>query len=192
MKIDSYDTVIRWSYKLAQTWVADYLIPQGINSSRKFNDYKRKGNYLPKNFPRKPDDYFRKNELWKGWNDFFGKDGIHANSNFFTYAEASALCKNNRICNSTEYRTWKSRPARLPARPDQYYKEHWTNWKDFLGPNYSLPDRQVFSKLKTTDVRIIKHQLNLGVPGAVLAKNFGVSEMQISRIKAGTNWTKVM
>jgi hypothetical protein len=79
----------------------------------------------------------------------------------------------------------------LPARPDQYYKDTWEGWKSFLGNNYDLPERKVASKLSASDVRIIKHQLNLGVSGAILARTFGVSEMQISRIKHGENWTKV-
>jgi len=33
--------------------------------------------------------------------------------------------------------------------------------------------------------------LALGVSGAILARTFGVSEMQISRIKNGENWAKV-
>lgn len=191
MKIDSYDSIVRWSYNLASEWAKTNLVPIGINSSRKFDNYKREDKYLPTNFPRKPDDYFKKNNLWKGWNDFFGKQGIHSSSNFFNYEEASAICKNSSIKNSTEYRNWKSRPSRLPARPDQFYKEVWVSWQKFLGSNYSLPQRQVFSKLKESDVRIIKHQLNLGISGAVLAKTFGVSEMQISRIKKGANWTTV-
>ncbi len=191
MKIDSYDNVIKWSYRLASLWIKENLIPMGINSSRKFESYKREGNYLPKNFPRKPDEYFKKIGVWKGWSDFFGKDGIHFDRSYLTYEEASKLCKRLGVKNSIEYRTWKNRPAKLPARPDQYYKEKWSSWSEFLGDCYELPERKVASKLKKSDVRIIKHQLGLGVSGSVLARTFGVSEMQISRIKNGENWAKV-
>lgn len=191
MKIDSYDNVVKWSYRLASIWAKDHLVPLGINSSRKFDAYKREGNYLPKTFPRKPDEYFKKNNVWKGWSDFFGKEGIHAEKNYYTYNQAADICRQMGIKNSIEYRTWNNRPDRLPARPDQYYKEDWNSWQVFLGKTYSIPKRQVFSKLKESDVRIIKHQLNLGVSGATLAKSFGVSEMQISRIKKGENWAEV-
>jgi hypothetical protein len=33
--------------------------------------------------------------------------------------------------------------------------------------------------------------LNMGIPGAVLARTFKVSEMQISRIKHGENWNDI-
>lgn len=191
MKIDSYDNVLRWSYKLAQMWVKENLVDQGINSSRKFEIYKRQGNYLPKNFPRKPDEYFKKNNVWKGWSNFFGKNGIHAEKPYLNYEEASKLCRKLGIKNSIEYRTWKNRPEMLPARPDQYYKKHWESWLIFLGEKYSLPERKVSSKLNVKDVRIIRHQLNMGISGSILAKTFGVSEMQISRIRNGENWTKV-
>jgi hypothetical protein len=191
MKIDSYDNVVKWSYRLASIWVKDHLVPQGINSSRKFDNYKREGKYLPKTFPRKPDEYFKKNGVWKGWSDFFGKIGIHAEKIYYSFQQASVVCKQIGIKNSIEYRTWQDRPEKLPARPDQYYKKDWKNWQDFLGDQYAIPKRQVFSKLKESDVRIIKHQLRLGISGATLAKSFGVSEMQISRIKKGENWTEV-
>jgi hypothetical protein len=191
MNIESYDHVLKWSFKLASSWVKENLVPIGINSSRKFEAYKREGRYLPRNFPRKPDDYFKKQEVWKGWPDFFGKKGKHADKNYYNYIDASTLCIRMGIKNSIEYRSWKNRPSRLPARPDQYYKENWISWIEFLGDNYELPKRKVASKLNEKDVRIIKHQLNMGISGSILAKNFGVSEMQISRIKHGENWEKV-
>jgi hypothetical protein len=191
MKIESYDNVIKWSYKLAKNWVKENLVPLGINSSRKFDAYKRGGEYLPKNFPRKPDEYFKKKDVWQGWPDFFGKPAEFSEKLYLTYQEASRVCIQRGIRNSIEYRTWNNRPSSLPARPDQFYKSEWFGWQKFLGDNYDIPKRRVASKLKTTDVRIIKHQLGLGVSGSVLAKTFGVSEMQISRIKNGENWAKV-
>jgi hypothetical protein len=192
MKIDSYDNVIRWSYKLAKSWVQDNLVvPKGINSSRKFDAYKRSRQYLPKNFPRKPDEYFKKKGVWQGWYDFFGKPPEFTEKLYLPYEQAAIYCIRKGIRNSIEYRTWIDRPANLPARPDQFYKKSWKGWQDFLGKNYNIPDRRVASKLKLSDVRIIKHQLALGVTGSVLAHTFGVSEMQISRIKNGENWTEV-
>lgn len=191
MKIDSYDKVVKWSYKLASLWVKENLVPLGINSSRKFEKYKRQGNYLPKNFPKKPDDYFKKANVWEGWADFFGKASNHYEKQYLSYEQASSFCKKSGVKNSIEYRTWKRRPENLPARPDQYYKNEWINWGSFLGESYKLPKRNVASKLKESDVRIIKHQLGLGISGSLLARTFGVSEMQISRIKNGENWTKV-
>ena len=191
MKIDSYDNIIKWSYKLARTWIQEFLVPKGITSSRKFDAYKRTGEYLPKNFPRKPDEYFKKKCVWKGWPDFLGKQEGNLNLHYLNYENALKFCRQKGIKNSIEYRTWKNRPLNLPARPDQYYKQKWQGWKIFLGNNYNIPERKIASKLSKSDVRIIKHQLNLGVPGAILARTFGVSEMQVSRIKHGENWTKV-
>jgi hypothetical protein len=191
MNIDSYDNVIRWSYKLARSWIQDNVVVKGINSSRKFDAYKRSGQYLPKNFPRKPDEYFKKKGVWQGWSDFFGKPEEPPEKHYLLYEQAAIYCIRKGIRNSIEYRTWSDRPVNLPARPDQFYKVAWKGWRDFLGSNYDIPEKKVASKLKLSDVRIIKHQLALGVTGSVLARTFGVSEMQISRIKNGENWTEV-
>ena len=191
MKIDSYDNILKWSYSIAKKWVQEHLVGQGVTSSRKFEAYKKSGKYLPKHFPRKPDEYFRNKGFWRGWPDFLGKPQNYSEKLYLSYEQASAVCQKNRIHNSIDYRNWSNRPANLPARPDQYYKENWISWQEFLGDLYEIPDRKVTSKLKESDVRIIKHQLELGVPGSVLAKTFGVSEMQISRIKKGENWSYV-
>lgn len=78
----------------------------------------------------------------------------------------------------------------MPARPEITYHE-WEDWPKFLGEHYKKPDPVRNTKLKLSDVRIIKHQLQLGVPGAVLARMFNVSEMQISRIRSGENWAAI-
>ena len=185
--IENYDKVVKWSYSLAKDWVNEYLVPKGIDSVRKFEAYKREGGYLPVNFPRKPSDHFSRKETWRGWRDFFSfPEHKH---HYLSYRDAMRIVRKSGIRNSMDYRYWKSRPANLPARPERLYDE-WIGWEEFLGKNYDV-DHIRNKKLKISDVRIIKHQLQLGVPGAVLARTFNVSEMQISRIKSGENWTHI-
>lgn len=190
LDVSDYDSIITWSYQLASKWVQGNLVPQGIVSSRKFEAYKRKGKYLPTHFPRIPDEYFQRKGTWKGWADFFGNPVQAKHNHFLPYNEAITLVRKAGIKNSTEYRSWKSRPFNMPARPEISYEE-WVSWADFLGPNYEKPNPVRNMKLKLSDVRIIKHQLELGVPGSVLARMFNVSEMQISRIKKGENWAEI-
>ncbi len=190
MHIDDYDAIISWSYSLAKKWVQDNLIPQGVTSKRKFEQYKQDGYYLPKYFPRIPDEYFKRRGSWQGWRNFFGYPEQKRGKHFVSYKDASRIAKMHRIKNCKEYRNWESRPANLPARPELYYEE-WTNWKDFLGNQYEKPKLRNASKLSISDIRIIKHQLKLGIPGSVLARTFGVSEMQISRIKKEENWSDI-
>ncbi|MBN2519841.1 MAG: hypothetical protein JXB17_04995 [Bacteroidales bacterium] len=191
MKIDNYDNVLKWSYSLARQWAMDNLVPEGITSSRKFDFYKKERKYLPKHFPRRPDDYFRMRGTWKGWPDFFGNPVYNFKKDYFDYNTALRVTRTAGIKNSKDFKNWRKRPTKIPARPDQYYKDNWQNWKIFLGNNYYVPKPRNYSKLTESDVKIIKHQLTLGVPGAALAKHFGVSEMQISRIKRNENWTDI-
>ncbi len=48
-----------------------------------------------------------------------------------------------------------------------------------------------YTKLKAEDVRHIKGMILLGVKQKVIAKMFCVSEMQITRIKQGVNWSEI-
>lgn len=55
----------------------------------------------------------------------------------------------------------------------------------------STTPRRGFSKLNYNDVVLIKIKLSKGEPMARLARRFGVSDMQIHRIKTGENWADV-
>ena len=191
MQIEDFDKVLAWSYKIAREYVQKFVVPKGITSARKFYKYAKENNHLPKTFPKRPDDYFRYRKVWLGWNDFLGNEPSTQNrKEYLNYRDAVRIIREHGICNSTEYKSWKNRPANLPSRPDLHYSE-WNSWKDFLGKNYKVPDPRRYTKLTETDVRIINHQLNLGAKAADLAALFGVSEMQISRIKSGENWQDI-
>lgn len=196
MDIENYDVIAKWSYTLASKWVRENLVTKGIDTYRKFERYKRIGGYLPKNFPRKPEYYFKKQGTWKGWGAFFGvgkRNGIGelSRKNFVSYEDARKMVQEAGIGNCKAYREWNDRPGLLPARPDLTYKNEWEGWAAFCGNHFQQPKVVRYSKLKKADVRIIKHQLNIGVPGSVLARHFNVSEMQISRIRNGENWVDV-
>ncbi|NBC84318.1 MAG: hypothetical protein GVY19_13195 [Bacteroidetes bacterium] len=196
MEIDNYDDITKWSYSLASKWVQGHLVSKGVDTYRKFEQYKKIGGYLPKNFPRKPEYYFKKQGLWKGWGDFLGREnrksiGELSRKNFMPYHEAVQIVRKAGINNCKSYREWEGRPKNLPARPDLTYKDQWPGWAEFCGMNFTQPKVIRYSKLTGTDVRIIKHQLNIGVSGSVLAKHFNVSEMQISRIRNGENWSDI-
>jgi hypothetical protein len=190
INIDDYDKVINWSYTLAKEYVIKFLVPQGVLSSRKFEEYKKQNKYLPSNFPRRPDDYFKLRGTWKGWDDFLGFPERKFGEKYYDYKTAMTVTQKAGITNSNHFRNWKARPKRIPSRPDLYYKE-WSNWQEFLGDNYKKEKKVTHRKLSESDIKIIKHQLSLGVQGSVLAKHFNISEMQISRIKRGINWKNI-
>ncbi len=189
LKIDDYDKILRWSYNVARKWVQENIVPLQVTSARKFEAYKKAGKYLPKHFPRKPNEYFKRKDTWKGWQDFLGYPKQNITTVFVNYGEAAQIAKMAGIKNSGDYKRWK-RPSNMPARPEYRYKE-WKGWPEFLQEKYEKPIVKGYRKLKVSDVRIIKHQLEIGVPGTLLAKTFGVSEMQISRIKHGENWNDI-
>ncbi len=48
------------------------------------------------------------------------------------------------------------------------------------------------SKLKESDVKVIKSMLKKGVTQSIIARLFKISEMQVTRIKRGDNWSHVV
>lgn len=190
LEFGDWDAVLKWSYSLASKYAIENLVPVGVTSARKFDAYKHSKKPLPRKFPRIPDEYFTRKGSWKGWRDFLGYPEQKRLRFYLNYRDASRVAREAEIKNSKEYIGWKDRPSNLPSRPEYFYKE-WKGWKDFLGTSYKEPDPRHYTKLKVSDVRIIKHQLKMGIPGSVLAKTFKVSEMQISRIKHGENWNDI-
>jgi len=190
LEVEDWNDVVKWSYNLARKFAIENLVPQGVTSARKFDAYKRGKKPLPKKFPRIPDEYFIRKGTWKGWRDFLGYPDQKKSRNFLGYKDAARIARNSNIKNSKEYLSWKERPSNMPARPEYFYSE-WKGWKDFLGEKFQKPNPRHYTKLSEADVRIIKHQLRMGVSGAVLARTFKVSEMQISRIKRGENWNEI-
>jgi len=190
IELRDWDDVLKWSYSLASQYIIENLAPLGVTSARKFEAYKRAKKPLPRKFPRIPDEYFIRKGTWKGWRDFLGYPEHKKSRYYLNYRDASRVVRETGIKNSKEYLKWKERPGNLPSRPEYFYEE-WNGWKEFLGSAYQAPDPRHYTKLSIADVRIIKHQLNMGVPGAILAKTFKVSEMQISRIKHGENWNDI-
>ncbi len=189
-EFSDWDAILKWSYSLASKYTIENLVPLGVTSARKFDAYKRAKKPLPRKFPRIPDEYFIRKGTWKGWGDFLGYPEHKKSKHYLNYRDASRVVREAGIKNSKEYLKWGERPVHLPSRPEYFYKE-WNGWKDFLGAGYQAPDPRHYTKLRIADVRIIKHQLNMGVSGAILAKTFKVSEMQISRIKRGENWNDI-
>ena len=190
IEVEDWNIVLKWSYNLARKFVIDNLVPQGVTSARKFDAYKKSKKPLPKKFPRIPDEYFIRKGTWKGWRNFLGYPDQKKSRNFLGYKDAERVARNSDIKNSKGYLSWKERPSNMPARPEYFYKE-WKGWKDFLGEKFQKPNPRHYAKLSEADVRIIKHQLRMGISGAVLARTFKVSEMQISRIKRGENWNEI-
>ncbi len=191
IELKKWDQIKEWSYLKSKQWVQINLVPLGINSSRKYSSYKRDGGYLPAKFPRDIQAYFSRRNEWQNWNDFFGNEGMHrARKNFHPYPDCVEVVRKAGIKNSIEFRKWQSRPENIPSRPEFQYNE-WKSWKSFLGDNYNVQEGKNNTKLTKSKVRIIKHQLRLGVPAAQLAKFFEVSDMQVIRIKRGENWAEV-
>lgn len=185
--ITDYDKVVKWSYSLAKKWASEHLTVLGINTSKKYFKYKQDGGYLPKNFPRIPHEYYKNRGVWVNWKDFLGVTGKTYQSKFLPFEKARDFMNSvEEVQTSKEYLDWK-KPDFLPARPNLTYKDKWEGWDDFLGTKPELQGPKN-GKLKERDIRIIKHQLKMGVPAVELAKIFNISSMQITRIKRGENW----
>jgi len=98
------------------------------------------------------------------------------NHTYVTHLDGNLI--NNHISN-LEWHTKES----LREKHIEFTKKRHEN------PEYFKPIKN--SKLKVSDVMLLKSMLKRGVVQAKIAKMFCISEMQVTRIKRGENWKDV-
>ena len=65
----------------------------------------------------------------------------------------------------------------------------WANQGEAQTHNHKIGKlKPTYAKLTREHVDFIRSQLKKGIPGSILAKQFNISEMQITRIKRRENW----
>jgi hypothetical protein len=65
----------------------------------------------------------------------------------------------------------------------------WANQGEAQTHNHKIGKlKPTYAKLTREHVDFIRSQLKKGIPGSILAKQFNISEMQITRIKRHENW----
>ena len=75
---------------------------------------------------------------------------------------------------------------------DNFYGNlKWITAKETKIGKHNKPGIPIYTKLKPEQVSEIKFQLNNGAVQAHLAREYGISDMQITRIKRGENWSKI-
>ncbi|MEC5156571.1 hypothetical protein RCH13_000466 [Chryseobacterium sp. MP_3.2] len=92
--------------------------------------------------------------------------------------------KKNNVFTNLEYADQQTLTERSDSHPNNVA---YNFKKEFLEPALRVKN----SKLKDSEVLFIKKRLKKGVCNKKLAKRFGISEMQIHRIKTGENWNHV-
>jgi len=104
-----------------------------IKNSLEWNVSLRLGK-IPDGIPRNP-NMFYEGKGWKGFKDFFGREGGY--KDFLPFEEAKKFVHGLKLKSQTEwfeYTKSGNKPKNIPTSPSQSYKEKgWTNWNDFLG-----------------------------------------------------------
>ena len=117
----------------------------GFATKEEFIEYECAGAYqLPKNA-----DEVWKDDGWNGWDDFLGipyrayeeakvvvcdvlsGKGVRTEEEYLRFMEQRS--KKSNLDNNEDSEEQDARIARLPYRPDLYYKNEWLSWEDYLG-----------------------------------------------------------
>jgi hypothetical protein len=129
------DTVIeKMTYQEARQFVES----KKITGDTSFRKYKME-NKLPMNFPKAPENYYKRQGTWISWGDFTGSGRISTiGRSYGSYVKAKKFAQSlklrgksgwTKFCNSGKL------PKDIPVAPDRTYKKQgtWISWGDFLG-----------------------------------------------------------
>ena len=92
-------------------------------------DYKHKYECDLK-LPANPNQYYP--EDWVDWFDYLGNERPK-DSKYRTYKEARKVARAFGFSGLIEYGNNYHQDSKLPARPDNFYKDDWVDWYDYLG-----------------------------------------------------------
>ena len=116
------------SYEEFQKWVQK----KGIKTKDEF--FKRKDE-LPKNYPKDPGRHYKKERTWKGWPDLTGKESPFL-TNPPSYEEFQKWVQKKGIKTKDEFKKRKDElPKNYPQAPEGHYKRKgtWKGWPDLFG-----------------------------------------------------------
>lgn len=91
-------------------------------------------NYLSKNkinLPKCPNSCYK--EEWVSWNLFLNNNNFIKQKKFYSFNECKKIIKNNKIKSNIEYRIWVKTVEGIPKSPENFFKNEWIDWYDWLG-----------------------------------------------------------
>ena len=105
----------------------------GVRTIKEYQNYRKKHPEL--NLPFDPNLVYK--DRWTGWGDFLGT-GYKVRKNFLSYEDAQSIMQEAGVKTSEEYKIYRKKhpELNLPSDPPVVYKDHWTDWGDFLGTGY--------------------------------------------------------
>ena len=108
----------------------------GLGNQKEWVVWCKKGR-RPPNVPSHPDATY-KDGGWQGWGHWLGTGNQWSRrKDFLPFDEALAVARSLGLANGFEWNEWCKegmRPAGVPSRPDQIYKDAgWQGWVHWLG-----------------------------------------------------------
>ena len=117
----------------------------------------------PENVPQNV-KYFYKNE-WEGWSIFLGVKIVSSKEKtkfYCTYLQAKKYAKSLKLKNVKEWIVFtknKNFPAKIPKKPDRWFKNEWETWGIFLGTGTESPHKKKFLNFKKAKSILRKFKL---------------------------------
>lgn len=115
--------LVRYQRAMSYAEAKKIISEQNIKSTKEYHLYRKQHPGLP----HRP--YKSWKSEWFSWSAFFAD----TDSSLSEFNKAKEIIKKLNIKSNSEYYVHTRTNKSLPRYPDRYFKEHWSNWEDFLG-----------------------------------------------------------
>jgi len=125
---------VYYTYEEAKKWIKDNFDKLSSIDYRKMT----KNDELPLFMPKKPERYYEK-DGFNGYDFFISKK--KERTYYYPYDECKKIViniiKENNIKTSRDWKKWaktkSSEYSKIPSNPNQFFKDEWLGWDDWLG-----------------------------------------------------------
>lgn len=156
-----YNDFISWGDFLGTGIVSNTIISKQFLSYEEAREYVRRLNFVtkreylvwaksdkrPKNIPHNAQDIFKKRGSWINWYDYLVGPALLTDKEFnrkyeikdkpkqyVSFLVARDMARDLNLKSKEEWYQYikNNKPEGIPIKPQDFYKEKWTNWEDFL------------------------------------------------------------
>jgi len=171
--------------------VREFVIKLKFKNLSEWISYSKSGK-RPNNIPSNPHQTYKNNKEWKGYGDFLGTENIHPkNMIFLSFEEAKKFVIKLKFRNVIEWKKYsksEKKPNNIPSNPYTFYKNKgWTNWREWLGKEETLPFREAKKFVRKLKLKTEKEWQSYSKSGK-RPNNIPSSPYMFYKNKGWTNW----
>ena len=159
IQLKIWDNIARYNWRPYED-AKKYAQSLNLKNSQEWSKHTQTKAF-PKDIPTAPNVTYKTE--WESMGEFLGTKNVSRKfRNYKTYDEAKKFVKSLKLKNTKEWNNYVYKINKdlsdIPKRPNEFYKNEWKSWNDFLGSDYRdyLPYEETKAYVKSLNIKNIE------------------------------------